>query len=84
MAVRLSALRAGHSAAGRTKVNRKKSDDVIGNGTHHLPACSIVPEGTTLAAYVCFILHCGAQSVVITWPTLLFPGDSVFSLSVEP
>jgi hypothetical protein len=26
----------------------KKSDDLIGNLTHHLPACSIVPEPTTL------------------------------------
>jgi hypothetical protein len=37
----------GHSAAGRIR-SIEKSNDLIGNQTHDLPACSIVPQPTTL------------------------------------
>jgi hypothetical protein len=37
----------GQNAAGRIRSN-EKSSDFIGNGTHDLPACSIVPQSTTL------------------------------------
>jgi hypothetical protein len=37
----------GHSAAGRIK-SIEKSNDLIGNRTGDLPACSIVPQPTTL------------------------------------
>jgi hypothetical protein len=37
----------GHSAAGRIS-SIKKSSDYIGNRTRDLPACSIVPQLTTL------------------------------------
>jgi hypothetical protein len=64
MAARLSALRAdrplppghfsgrlsrpqGHSAAGRIR-SIEKSNDLIGNQTRDVPACSIVPQPTTL------------------------------------
>jgi hypothetical protein len=38
----------GHSAAGRIK-STEKSYDLIGNRIRDLPACSIVPQPTTLA-----------------------------------
>jgi hypothetical protein len=37
----------GHSAAGRIR-SIKKSNDLIGNRTRDLPACSIVPQPTKL------------------------------------
>jgi hypothetical protein len=37
----------GHSAAGRIRPT-EKSNDLIGNRTRDLPACSIVPQATTL------------------------------------
>jgi hypothetical protein len=37
----------GHSVAGRIR-SIEESSDLIGNRTHELPACSIVPEPTTL------------------------------------
>jgi hypothetical protein len=37
----------GHSAAGRIR-SIEKSNDLIGNRTRDLPACSIVPQPTTL------------------------------------
>jgi hypothetical protein len=37
----------GHSAAGRIR-STEKSNDLIGNRTRDLPACSIVPQPTTL------------------------------------
>jgi hypothetical protein len=37
----------GHSGAGRIRSN-EKSKDLIGNRTRDLPACSIVPQPTTL------------------------------------
>jgi hypothetical protein len=37
----------GHSAALRIR-SIEKSSDLIGNQTHHLPACSRVPQPTTL------------------------------------
>jgi hypothetical protein len=37
----------GHSAAGRSRLI-EKSNDLIGNRTRDLPACSIVPQPTTL------------------------------------
>jgi hypothetical protein len=37
----------GHSAAGRVR-STEKANDLIGNRTHDFPACSIVPEPTTL------------------------------------
>jgi hypothetical protein len=37
----------GHIAAGRIRLI-EKSNDLIGNGTRELPACSIVPQSTTL------------------------------------
>jgi hypothetical protein len=37
----------GHSAAGRIR-SIEKSNDLIGNQTRDLPACSIVPQPTTL------------------------------------
>jgi hypothetical protein len=37
----------GHSAAGRFMTS-EKSSDLIGNQTHNIPACSIVPQLTTL------------------------------------
>jgi hypothetical protein len=39
----------GISAAGRIRSN-EKSDDLIGNRIHDLPACSIVPQPTTLSS----------------------------------
>jgi hypothetical protein len=66
MAVRLSASSAGrpspperflrlsrpqdHSAAGRIR-SIEKSNDLMGNRTRGLPACSIVPHPTTLQIY---------------------------------
>jgi hypothetical protein len=38
----------GHSAAGRIRSTEKESNDLIGNQTRDLPACSIVPRPTTL------------------------------------
>jgi hypothetical protein len=73
MAVKLSALRAGrplpprkipvsrrqgHSAAGKIRVI-EKSDDLIGNRTPDLPACSVVPQPATLPPNdVCDKLAC--------------------------
>jgi hypothetical protein len=37
----------GHSQAGRIR-STEKSNDLIGNQTHSLPACSRVPQQTTL------------------------------------
>jgi hypothetical protein len=37
----------GHSAAGRIR-SFEKSSDLVGNRTRDLPACSTVPEPTTL------------------------------------
>jgi hypothetical protein len=37
----------GHSAAGRIR-SIEKSSDLIGNRTHNLPACNIVPQPSTL------------------------------------
>jgi hypothetical protein len=37
----------GHSTAGRMRSN-EKSNDLIGNRTRDLPACSVVPQSTTL------------------------------------
>jgi hypothetical protein len=50
MAVRLSALRAGPGAILRLELlgKLKKSNDLIGNRTRDLPACSIVPQPTKL------------------------------------
>jgi hypothetical protein len=46
MAVRLSVLRAGRPSPRRKLKNSNK--DLIGNRTRDLPACSIVPQSTTL------------------------------------
>jgi hypothetical protein len=40
----------GHSAAGRSR-SIVKSNDFIGNQIRDLPACSIVPQPTTLLRY---------------------------------
>jgi hypothetical protein len=37
----------GHSAAGKIR-SIEKSNDLIGNRIHDLPACSLVSEATTL------------------------------------
>jgi hypothetical protein len=37
-----------HSTAGSIRSTEKKSSDLIGNPTYGLPACSIVPQPTTL------------------------------------
>jgi hypothetical protein len=37
----------GHSAAGKVRLIEKKFNDIIGNGTRDLPACSKVSEPTT-------------------------------------
>jgi hypothetical protein len=37
----------GYSAAGRIR-SIEKTNDLVGNQTHDLPACSIVPQLTTL------------------------------------
>jgi hypothetical protein len=42
----------GHSAAGRISSNEKFSN-LIGNRTRDLPACSIVPQSTTLPRDPC-------------------------------
>jgi hypothetical protein len=45
----------GHSMAGRIR-STEKSNDLIGNWTHDLPACSTVPQPTTLLNVpVCYI-----------------------------
>jgi hypothetical protein len=42
----------GHNAAGRIR-SIEKSNDPIGNKTRDLPACSIVPQPTTLPRAPC-------------------------------
>jgi hypothetical protein len=44
----------GHSAAGRIRLI-EKSNYLIGNRTRDLPACSIVPQPTTLPRAPCFL-----------------------------
>jgi hypothetical protein len=48
---RLSRLQ-GHSVAGRI-MSTEKSNDFIGNRSHNLPACSIVPQATMLPHAPC-------------------------------
>jgi hypothetical protein len=45
----------GHSAAGRVR-SIEKSSDLIGNRTSGLPACSIVPQPTTLLRTPIYII----------------------------
>jgi hypothetical protein len=51
---------AGHSAAGKIRsIEKKKSNDLIGNRTRGLPACNIVSQPTTLAhAHVTALIFC--------------------------
>jgi hypothetical protein len=76
----------GHSAVGRIR-SIDKSSDLIGNRTRDLPACSIVPQPTTLprAPYskiiILFIVtqqsetcrHCMALQLRVPLPALVMP-----------
>jgi hypothetical protein len=60
----------GHSAAGRFR-SIEKSSDLVGNRTHDLPACSIVPQPTTLL--LSFVRSCysvGDRNVELTMQAL--------------
>jgi hypothetical protein len=46
----------GHNSAGRLR-STEKSNDIIGNRTRDLPACSIVPQPTTLPCAPWFSWH---------------------------
>jgi hypothetical protein len=54
-----------HSAAGRIRTI-EKSNDLIGNQTYDLPACSIVPHPTTLPLAP-LILVCRISKDVLHW-----------------
>jgi hypothetical protein len=62
----------GHSAAGRIR-SIEKSNDLIGNQTRDLLACSIVPQPTTL-------LCAPIQSIISSMPRIcgMFIGDGCF------
>jgi hypothetical protein len=77
MAVRLSALRAGRPLPPRTIVQLeglgklKISSNLIGNGTHVLPVCSIVPQTTALprATVISKGVHLWKEQ---SWPNLRY------------
>jgi hypothetical protein len=55
----------GHSASGKNR-SVQKSNDLIGDRTHGLPACSVVPQPTTLPS---LISHENRDiSVIREWP----------------
>jgi hypothetical protein len=51
----------------------KKSNDLISNGTHDLPACSIVPQPTTLPRAVDLVYLVQCRPVVNTVMNDRFP-----------
>jgi hypothetical protein len=60
----------GHSAAGNIR-SIEKSDDLTGNRTRDLPACSIVPHSTTLShapvlSSAVLIIHNYSHSLIVT------------------
>jgi hypothetical protein len=49
---------------------KKKSHDLIGNRTSNLPACSIVPQATTLSYYVKSKMGAWHQNRLADWPSI--------------
>jgi hypothetical protein len=68
-----------NSAAGRIR-SIEKSDDLIGNRTHDFPACSIVPQPTTLprALPIQWVLKQKIMSVNCTSPRKLISPAVVY------
>jgi hypothetical protein len=71
----------GHSAAGRIR-SIEKSTDLIGNRTHNIPACSIVPQLTTLprALYIHYLIksiRTHTRNCNPTFPVTFFPAVDI-------